>query len=106
MKKIVLILLVAAFTAAVAVPALAGEPEWAVMARNARNGHRVDGYSYYPNGYYPNGYYYSYGPPGSPDVDVRVRESWGERSYDQTPNLPAKIIDAGTILGVIFLIFR
>ena len=116
MKKGLLILLVAALVVAVAAtqPAYAGGP-WGWNSNEAEISRHQEQARYSqqnPNGYYyPNGYYgygpYGYGP--GPNVDFRTQERWekdkGERRVEQTPNLPAKAIDALTLLGALLIIF-
>lgn len=68
------------------------------------------GYTSVPGGYGYYGYGGYYGGWVSENVKIRSEERWGpqggERSYRQEPSIPAKLIDAGTLLGIMGIIFR
>lgn len=110
MKKRLLVLLgVVLVATVVAQPALADGWWGSTSAELSRHQYQSEHSQMNPYGYYnPNGYHHGYYGPG-PNTDVRSRERWegnkGEREFSQTQNLPAKVIDAATILGALLIIF-
>jgi hypothetical protein len=110
MKKALLVLVVALVVAVATTQSAYADRSWGwkwnnndaeISRHNAMHGRQ---------NLHPNRYYYSNGHYYPTNVNVKEQERWegnkGERSFEQSPNLKAKLIDAGTILGSLFIIFR